>query len=616
MKTLLPILIAFCSLSAFSQTSSRPLRFYESIAAMVANRPITNEVLAITQRSGTNAGPLLFFWHAPTAAPTNTVDTFNAPGGGQYRLITNVVTVAIPDGSITTNKWDSVAHQWVSGKQDYSSILSGLTNLTFATGDLIYWNGSAFARVPLGTNGQALTVGTNAVYYATPSTGTGNVRTNQDNTFIAGFTQTFNGTLLLGTTNLATALAQKQDALSFSTGTTNSAGTVKIAISAGANIQFSTNAQTITITLTDPVTISNLVASGTLQADTLLLTTPGGLASGMTGGSNVVTAQASLQLTPGVYTQAYNAYLAQLAGLSLVSGDLLYYDGSQLQRLAKQTNGQVLTLASGFPAWRDAASSTNGTTNATTIAQLSDVNINTNQFRRYDTIGWNGTDKWIKIPAQSRFGNANRYEEWYSGCTTTSSQSPYASAVINSGSGNAYAGSIFGRSGYIRCTTASSSAALNTGSSWMTSVTHLFATNELYFHTEVRGAQTNGVAGRIGFFDQNSTNVFTQAFGFTVTNNVWKLIAGFNSNFTLSTNQFVPDTNVWHNVDICLTNQVGSVQVYTNGVLAYSEAMTSTNIPSNVTLGCGVNFFGIAAASTNGQDLIFINDIGHRYSKY
>ena len=583
---------------------------------MVANRPITNEVLAITQRSGTNAGPLLFFWHAPTAAPTNTVDTFNAPGGGQYRLITNVVTVAIPDGSITTNKWDSVAHQWVSGKQDYSSILSGLTNLTFATGDLIYWNGSAFARVPLGTNGQALTVGTNAVYYATPSTGTGNVRTNQDNTFIAGFTQTFNGTLLLGTTNLATALAQKQDALSFSTGTTNSAGTVKIAISAGANIQFSTNAQTITITLTDPVTISNLVASGTLQADTLLLTTPGGLASGMTGGSNVVTAQASLQLTPGVYTQAYNAYLAQLAGLSLVSGDLLYYDGSQLQRLAKQTNGQVLTLASGFPAWRDAASSTNGTTNATTIAQLSDVNINTNQFRRYDTIGWNGTDKWIKIPAQSRFGNANRYEEWYSGCTTTSSQSPYASAVINSGSGNAYAGSIFGRSGYIRCTTASSSAALNTGSSWMTSVTHLFATNELYFHTEVRGAQTNGVAGRIGFFDQNSTNVFTQAFGFTVTNNVWKLIAGFNSNFTLSTNQFVPDTNVWHNVDICLTNQVGSVQVYTNGVLAYSEAMTSTNIPSNVTLGCGVNFFGIAAASTNGQDLIFINDIGHRYSKY
>lgn len=150
----------------------------------------------------------------------------------------------------------------------------------------------------------------------------------------------------------------------------------------------------------------------------------------------------------------------------------------------------------------------------------------------------------------------------------------------------------------------------------MTSVTHLFATNELYFHTEVRGAQTNGVAGRIGFFDQNSTNVFTQAFGFTVTNNVWKLIAGFNSNFTLSTNQFVPDTNVWHNVDICLTNQVGSVQVYTNGVLAYSEAMTSTNIPSNVTFGCGVNFFGTAAVSTNGQDMIIINDIGHRYSKY
>jgi len=195
MKTSLSLAFLFACLSLFAQTSSRPLRFYESIAAMVANRPITNEVLAVTQRSGTNAGPLLFFWHAPTSAPTNTVDTFNAIGGGQLRLITNVVTVAISDGSITTNKWDSVAHQWVSGKQDYSAILAGLTSISYSFGDLLWWNGSALAAIHIGTNGQALTVGTNQYYFSTPSAGAGssNASTNANQGWAAAFTNTANG---------------------------------------------------------------------------------------------------------------------------------------------------------------------------------------------------------------------------------------------------------------------------------------------------------------------------------------------------------------------------------------------------------------------------------------
>lgn len=47
--------------------------------------------------------------------------------------------------------------------------------------------------------------------------------------------------------------------------------------------------------------------------------------------------------------------LRDLAGLTFVQGDTLYHDGTNLVRLAKGTDGQVLTLSSGVPAWADAA---------------------------------------------------------------------------------------------------------------------------------------------------------------------------------------------------------------------------------------------------------------------
>lgn len=564
MKTSLSLAFLFACLSLFAQTSSRPLRFYESIAAMVANRPITNEVLAVTQRSGTNAGPLLFFWHAPTSAPTNTVDTFNAIGGGQLRLITNVVTVAISDGSITTNKWDSVAHQWVSGKQGQSSILSSITNLPYATGDLIYWNGSGFAQVPLGPQGYVLTVGTNVLYYTAPGGGgSGNAYTNQSQAFALNTTNLFLGTVILG----------------------------------------------------GPTTVSNLTANA-ITADSATYTNPLNTGSGGTGASTVSGAQTNLNLIPGVHVQEYSALLKFLATNTFAPYDILFFDGTKFAKLALGTNNQVVGVSGAALAYINQSGASGSVTNATAFPQLADVNINTNSYRRNDVIaGWNGSNKWVRIPAPSAFANSDRYEEWYVGCTTTTSQSPYASTTINSGSGNGNAGALLGRAGYIRATTASSSAALYTGSSWMTGVTHYNVTNEYYFHAELRASQTNGAAGRIGFFDHNSTNAFNHIIGFAVTNNVWRFVAGLSGNFTLSSS-YTPDTNYWHEVEIAGTNSTATIQVYTNGVLAFADSITSTNVPVGATLGVGVSFFGNAAASTNGQDLIVINDLGHRYSKY
>lgn len=59
--------------------------------------------------------------------------------------------------------------------------------------------------------------------------------------------------------------------------------------------------------------------------------------------------------------QDQDGALDDIAGLTLVSGDILYVDGSSnIVRLPKGTDDQLLSLASGFPAWVDAPGTTWG----------------------------------------------------------------------------------------------------------------------------------------------------------------------------------------------------------------------------------------------------------------
>lgn len=50
-------------------------------------------------------------------------------------------------------------------------------------------------------------------------------------------------------------------------------------------------------------------------------------------------------------TDAETLFVQNLAALSYANGDILYYNGGSFQRLAKGSNGQVLTLSAGLPAW-------------------------------------------------------------------------------------------------------------------------------------------------------------------------------------------------------------------------------------------------------------------------
>ncbi len=54
------------------------------------------------------------------------------------------------------------------------------------------------------------------------------------------------------------------------------------------------------------------------------------------------------------FTPTEELILQQLADLSFVTGDILYYDGSQLQRLGIGSSGRVLTVSGGIPAWSPA----------------------------------------------------------------------------------------------------------------------------------------------------------------------------------------------------------------------------------------------------------------------
>ena len=84
---------------------------------------------------------------------------------------------------------------------------------------------------------------------------------------------------------------------------------------------------------------------------------PGGtdvaVADGGTGSSTAATARTALGLAIGTDVQAQNARLADIAGITYAQGDVLYYNGTNIVKLAAGTSGQFLqTLgAAANPAW-------------------------------------------------------------------------------------------------------------------------------------------------------------------------------------------------------------------------------------------------------------------------
>jgi hypothetical protein len=91
------------------------------------------------------------------------------------------------------------------------------------------------------------------------------------------------------------------------------------------------------------------------DADAAAARTTLGLGDAATGtiGSTVQAYDADLAALAGVSDVSH---LTDIGGLTLASGDILYANATPaITRLAKGTDGQVLTLASGLPTWADAS---------------------------------------------------------------------------------------------------------------------------------------------------------------------------------------------------------------------------------------------------------------------
>jgi|TARA_Y100000034_G_scaffold127890_2_gene181530 hypothetical protein len=124
--------------------------------------------------------------------------------------------------------------------------------------------------------------------------------------------------------------------------------------------------------------ISGQALSADTQADNTILAGP------TTGGPTAPTFRAlvggDIPDLSGTY-QPLDSDLTALAGISGVNGDVLYYN-SGWQRLAKGSDTEVLTLASGIPSW--AAAGGGGTSViVATASEAGTLSTKTGQFRYY-----------------------------------------------------------------------------------------------------------------------------------------------------------------------------------------------------------------------------------------
>ena len=160
-------------------------------------------------------------------------------------------------------------------------------------------------------------------------------------------------------------------------------------------------------------------------------------------------ARSTLGLVIGTNVQAYNALLASLAGLSIVSGDIIYGSGTgTLARLAKGTNDQVLTLVAGLPAWAAAAGGTaligvqvftsSGTYTPTSAGAPILV------FCTGGGGGGGGTPNGTNFPGSGGGGSGATAVEFISSAASTSVTIGAGGAAGNNGNGGAGGASSFG----------------------------------------------------------------------------------------------------------------------------------------------------------------------------
>jgi hypothetical protein len=165
-----------------------------------------------------------------------------------------------------------------------------------------------------------------------------------------------------------------------------------------------------------------------------------------------------------------------------------------------------------------------------------------------------------------------------------------------------------------------SGTTLWSGEYYNTHATGCIITNRYWGHAEYLFSQTNGVNWNFGWSDAITTsNAPTVCLQVAVTNGVLRLQAACNSASVLGSSTHVVNTNLWYSFWIRGTNQTAVVEARTNGVAAWQDTITATNIPAGTGLAMGfgaISFVNASAGSgtTNSADIGVLNNIGWRMS--
>lgn len=252
------------------------------------------------------------------------------------------------------------------------------------------------------------------------------------------------------------------------------------------------------------------------------------------------------------------------------------------------------------------------------MSGLSDVSISsTNDLYKGDYLNWSGSN-WVRQIGPGGITTPDQWEEIWYNCQGSISGQGFSANSIGAGSQSGNANVVQGRIGYHRLTVAASPN-LYTGAYIDIGASNLAPTNEFLGRLECLLPTTNAVIQNLGFHDGlTSTNAATEQLCVVVTNGVANFVASMAGTSVKGSQSYVWATNEWHSITIRVTNQVASVTITTNGVVAMQDALNSANVPGGgtVQMGFGANGFCTGAASTNGQNVVILKRLGMRYRTY
>jgi hypothetical protein len=352
--------ITNAKLAANSVTSGKIGALQVPNAALAANAVSTNKIadnqvtiakLAVTD--GTN-GQVLTTDGNGTLSFSN--DSTNVGGTAVGGDVTGTVSnITIPAGSITSamigvdvivaediaNNAITVAelsNNAVSTDKIQANAVDGskIAMGSDARGDILYYNGTDYARLAKGSSGQVLTMGANDPAWAADST-------DVTGTAVGGSVSGTVGAITLNNNSvtgahLALSGQQSGDTMYF-----NGSDWVRLAKgTAGQVLKINSGATAPEWAADIDTTIGDAAVGGDVTGTISNIQ----IAAGAVGASEIA---------------ANSVAGTHIALGSDAAGDVMYYDGTNYVRLAKGTDGEVLTLASGIPSWDADSTNVSGT---------------------------------------------------------------------------------------------------------------------------------------------------------------------------------------------------------------------------------------------------------------